>query len=113
MQDVFSDLMRDRDLMKKASEELKERGIAKAQAEAEYQRVKAARALEMKAEGIPATLIQMTIKGDTKVNEKLFERECAVALYESAHEALQLYKLDARLLEAQIQREYDQSKYTV
>lgn len=95
--------------MKAASSELKERGIAKAKAEAEYQAVKNRRVLELKAEGCSASLIQMLIKGDAEVNKKLFERDCADVLYESAKEALQTYKLDARLLEAQISREWNQN----
>lgn len=109
MHEIYSALSRDRDLMKAASKELKERGIMKAKAEAEYQTAKNKRVLELKAEGCSASMIQMTIKGDPEVNKKLFERDCAEVIYESAKEALQVYKLDARLLEAQISREWNQN----
>ena len=36
----------------------------------------------------------------------MFERDCAQVRYDSAKEALQVYKLDARMLEAQIDREW-------
>ena len=106
MSDLLSELIRDRELMKTASKQLKERGVALAVAEAEYQTAKAKRALAMQANGQSATMIQLVIKGDEEVSRKLFARDCAEAEYESAREALNVYKLDARLLEAQIDREY-------
>ena len=106
MSDLLSELIRDRELMKTASKQLKERGVALAVAEAEYQTAKAKRALAMQADGQSVTMIQLVIKGDEEVSEKLFARDCAEAEYESAREALNVYKLDARLLEAQIDREY-------
>lgn len=110
MQQVYEDLARDRDLMQRASRELKDRGIALARAEAEYQTAKNKRALEMKAEGYAATMISLILKGDDEVSVKLFERDCAQVLYDSAKEALQCYKLDARLLESQLEREWNDAK---
>lgn len=106
MSDPVSELARDRDLMKRASEEMKRRGIALAKAEAEYQTAKNATALLLKADGYSATMIAMVIKGDERVSVPMFARDCAQVEYESAREALNVYKLDARLLEAQIDREY-------
>lgn len=106
MSDLVSELMADRQQMKAASQRLEEAGMALATAEAEYQRVKHVRTLQMKAKGHSATMIQLLVKGDEKVNQKMFERDCAQVLYDSAREALNVYKLDARLLEAQIDREY-------
>lgn len=106
MEDPMSGLMRDRELMKRASAELKERGVAAAIAEAEYQAAKAKTALALKAEGLSATLIQLVIKGCDDVAPLLLARDCAQVDYDSAREALNVYKLDARLLEAQIDREY-------
>ena len=110
MQEIYAALNRDRNLMKAASEELKSRGLAKAKAEADYQATKNRRVLEMKAEGYSASLINLLIKGDPEVNGKLFERECAEVVYDSAKEALNVYKLDARMLEAQLEREWNDAK---
>lgn len=104
--DLIPALMRDRELMKTASRELKERGVALAKAEAEYQAAKNATALRMKAEGFSATMINLILKGDDHVSQLLFARDCAQVEYDSAKEALNVYKLDARLIEAQIDREY-------
>lgn len=107
--DLLSDLQRDRDLMRKAVAECTDRGRKLAKAEAEYQAIKNVRVLEMKAEMLPATLIQILIKGDPAVNEKLLQRDVAQVEYDSARDAVNVYKLDARLIEQQIQREWNQS----
>ena len=51
-------------------------------------------------------MIAMILKGDERVSVPMFARDCAQVEYDSAREALNVYKLDARLLEAQIDREY-------
>lgn len=98
---------RDRERMLQAVTAAKERGIALARAEAEYQTAKHKKVLELKAEGRSATEIQMLVKGDDEVSLKLFERDCAQVEYDSAREAINAYKLSARLVEAQIQREWN------
>lgn len=94
-----------RELMFTAQEQLEELGREKARAEAAYQATKARVALRMKADGMTATMIQLTIKGDPEVNTALMARDCAETDYESAKEALNVYKLDLRVVEAQIERE--------
>lgn len=108
MLDLLNGLEEDRKLMKRASEELKKRGYELAQSEADYQRLKYSKALQMKADGMSATMISLILKGDEEVSAALFKRDCAQADYQSAIEALNVYKLDSRLLEAQIQREWGQ-----
>lgn len=78
-----------------------------AKAEAEYQRAKAVRVRQMRAEKLPATIVQLMIKGDEAVNDLLFERDSAKSLYEATSKAIDTYKLDARLLEARIQRDWN------
>ena len=98
---------RDRKLMLTAVTEAKARGVALAKAESEYQVAKHRKVLQLKAEGVPSTLIQLLVKGDEDVSLKLFERDCAQVEYDSAREAINAYKLSARLVEAQIQREWN------
>lgn len=107
--DLVAAVESDRRMMLLAVEEAKKRGIALAKAEAEYQTAKHAKALQMRSEGIPATLIAVMLKGDEDVSCRLFERDCAQAEYDSAREAINAYKLSARLIEAQIQREWNMS----
>lgn len=107
--DLLTSLQRDRELMLKAVSEAKERGIKLAHAEASYQTAKHRRVLQMKADGMSATMISLLLKGDEEVSISLFERDCAQVEYDSAKEAINAYKLSARLTEAQIQREWNQS----
>lgn len=96
----------DRELMFSCPAEIQKLGEELARAEAEYQQVKARVALRMKLNGETATYIQMVIKGDDEVNEALFRRDCAQSNYEAAKESLNVYKLDLRVVEAQIEREF-------
>lgn len=109
--DLINALNDDRQMMLRAVKEAKERGIKLAEAERDYQRAKNVRVIEMRADHEPATLIQLLIKGDPAVNEKLFERDVAKIEYESAQEAINAYKLSARLIEQQIQREWNSGGY--
>lgn len=86
---------------------LPEAGRRYAEAEAEYQKAKAVRVMELRDEKVPATLIALMVKGDPAVNRKLFDRDSAKSLYEATNKAIDTYKLDARLLESRIQRDWN------
>lgn len=104
--DLYNAWAEDRQLMFDSQQKLKRLGETKARAEAEYQKVKARVAFRMKADGYSASMIQTVIKGDEEVNTALMRRDCAESEYESEKEALNVYKLDLRVVEAQIEREY-------
>ena len=108
---MIAELEEKRRLMKETVDELFEKSQKAAEAEAAYQAAKATRALEMKAQGVAATLIETVIKGDPKVNRKLLERDLTLGEYKATQEALNVYKLDCRLLEAQISRDWSTSEY--
>lgn len=96
----------DRQLMFESISKLADLGAKAARAEADYQATKARVALQMKHDGERVTFIEMAIKGQETVNEALFRRDCAKAEYEAEREALNVYKLDLRVAEAQIEREF-------
>ena len=81
-------------------------GQEAAKAEAEYQKAKAIRALELKAQDNSASMINLRIKGDAQVNGYLMDRECTRALYEADKELINTLKLKIRIIESQLQREY-------
>jgi hypothetical protein len=56
----------------------------KAQAEREYRSSLAVKILELRQEGLPATLITDLARGDEKVSMLKLERDKQVALYESS-----------------------------
>lgn len=102
---LFAAWAEDRALMFDSIRKLASLGTKAAQAEAVYQATKARVALEMKADGEKVTYIEMAIKGQPEVNEAMLKRDCARAEYEAEKEALNVYKLDLRVAEAQIERE--------
>jgi len=85
---------------------LRKNGDAYAKAEQEYQIAKAQTLLKMKEAGAGATEIQLSIKGQPEVSEKLFARDVAKVMYETNQEHINTVKLQLRLLDNQIAREW-------
>lgn len=83
-------------------------GIDWANAENEYQKAKHIRAYELKDEGMAATMISIVLKGDPFVSEKLRERDSYSVLYESSKSRINAIKLEMRIFESQLQREWGQ-----
>lgn len=88
---------------------LRKRGNEFAKAEVEYQVAKAQTVLKMKEEGLSATEINLSIKGQPAVSEKLFARDIAKVFYEANQEHINTVKLQLRLIDNQIQREWSQN----
>lgn len=109
--DLLAELIEARRQMQEALLEYDEAGQELASVECEYQRVKARIALTLKAEKHPATMINLILKGDERVSTALFARDCAQARYDAAKERIQVCKLDARLIESQISREYGNANF--
>ena len=89
--------MRSRALAQEALKEASKRCEEYALAQSEYYTAKATAALRMKAEGMPATIIAATVKGDDDVAFKLFEFTLAEGKYRTAMKAIDVYKDDARM----------------
>ncbi len=85
---------------------LRKNGNEYAKAEAEYQVAKAQMVLKMKEAGATNTEIQLSVKGQPEVSELLFKRDVAKVMYESNQEHINTVKLQLRLLDNQIAREW-------
>ena len=92
MDDITRSLEEARKLMNERMMLMRPNGIRSAEAERDYQRVKAETVLQLEAEGKSAKMIELIIKGLPEVNQKLFERDCAKAVYESNKEAVNVSK---------------------
>lgn len=88
---------------------LRKNGDAYAQAERDYQVAKAQTVLKMKDAGASVTEISLSIKGQPEVAEKLFKRDVARVMYEANQEHINTVKLQLRLLDNQIAREWSQN----
>jgi hypothetical protein len=62
--------------------------------------------LEERAKGTPVTIISDVCRGDPEVAKLRLERDIAKTVYESAQEAINGYKLQIRILDAQVEREW-------
>lgn len=88
---------------------LRRNGNEFAKAERAYQVAKAQTVLKMKDAGASITEIGLSIKGQPEVAELLFKRDVARVMYEANQEHINTVKLQLRLLDNQIAREWSQN----
>ena len=100
-------------MMKLAQREAKGRGITLSAVTARYYSAKAEETLELYEKGYPATLIANMIKGQPRTNALLEKKLAEEAGYRNAVEATNVYKLIARILNDEQQREWEQARRTV
>lgn len=82
-----------------------------AEAERDYKIMLRQEALKLRSEkGMPVTLISQIIFGVPEVADKRFKRDVAEAMYNTAQENINSLKLQIRLLDAQLQREWGNIK---
>ena len=93
-------------LLDKAVYALGEKGRAYAQAEHDYKVALSKRILAHRAEGTPVTIISDICRGEPDVANLRLKKDIAEVQYKAATEAIQNYKLQIRILDAQIEREW-------
>ena len=87
---------------------LKEYGLKLAEAERDYKICLRQEALKLRSEkGMAITLIQQVVYGVPEVAEKRFKRDVAETMYNTAQEKINTLKLQIRILESQLQREWN------
>lgn len=106
MQDLQKSLKKNFDFLHAALTQIGKRGEEYALAEADYRSELAKRMLERKTEGIAATILSDICRGEPDIANLKFQRDCAEAKYKAALEAVNVYKLKIKSLEAQIEREW-------
>lgn len=106
---LYQELDQKTRLLDQAVKELRARGTAFAEAERDYRVAKASAILDEREKGTPATLTIDLVKGSETVSMLKFKRDCAEVLYKSALEFINVTKLEIRLLENQIAREFGQA----
>ena len=90
---------------------LRETGTEFAEAERDYKIKLREEALKLRAEkGMPVTLIQQVVYGVPEVAEKRFNRDVKEAIYQANQEAINSTKLQIRVIESQLQREWGNNK---
>ena len=85
---------------------LRKTGTDYALAEKNYKIQLRQTALELRSQDMAIGMIDKTIYGDPKVAELRFKRDVAEALYKANQEHINATKLEIRILESQLSREY-------
>lgn len=106
MDDLMRELNEIRAELNKSIKLLRKSGNAAALAEKEYQIAKSEAVMRLKAEGCPATIIALIIKGQPEVSEKMFARDTARVLYATHQEHINVKKKDLSVIAEQIEREW-------
>ena len=85
---------------------LRRTGNALSEAERDYKVLLRQECLKLRDEGMAVGIIDKVIYGIPSVAEKRFKRDVAKVVYEANQESINSIKLQMRLLEAQISREW-------
>ena len=105
--DLVNDINVLTDRLNLAVKQLLKHGQDLAQKERDYKITLRQEALKLRQEkGMPVTLISQIIYGVPEVADKRFKRDVAETIYNAEQENINSIKLQIRILEAQIQREW-------
>lgn len=94
------------DLLSQSIKSLKRTSEAYAKAEMDYKILLRQECLKLRDEGMAIGMISLTCYGIPSVAEARFKRDIAEATYKANQEAIQSYKLQLRLMDNQISREW-------
>jgi len=105
--DLYQEIQQKTNELDTSVRQLRVSGTAFAQAERDYKVELRKEALKLRAEkDMPVTLIQQVVYGIEIVAELRFKRDIAEAVYQANQESINSIKLQLRLLESQLNREY-------
>ena len=110
MNDLVTEIGNKSRMLDVAIAELKKRGQKYAEVEKAYRIALARRILEEREKGTPVTIISDICRGSTQIAGLRFERDCAKVVYKSAMEAINSMKLQIRLMDSQLDREWGAAK---
>lgn len=105
--DLFNQIQELTEKLNVATKSLAKKGQELAEAERDYKITLRQEALKLRAEkGMPVTLIQQVVYGVPEVAEKRFKRDVAETMYTTNQEYINTTKLQIRILESQLNREF-------
>ena len=106
MSDLFEELQAKTRQLDTSIRQLRKNGTEYAEAERDYKVLLRTECLRLRDEGMAIGMIQLTCYGIPSVAEARVRRDIAQVVYEANQEAIQAIKLQMRLIESQIQREW-------
>lgn len=107
MNDLVNEIWEKGRLLETALLEAKKRGLDFADKERCYKIALARKMLEERAKGTPVSIISDICKGDEVIANVRYERDAAEIVYENAREAINTYKMQLRMLNDQLSREWE------
>lgn len=110
MDDLYTEREQKTKELDVAIKHLRKTATAYADAEKEYKILLRSECLKLRDEGMAIGLIDKTCFGIPSVADARFKRDVAEAVYKANMEAINSIKLQLRLIEGQIQREWGQAK---
>lgn len=104
--DLFNELNAKLEQLSASLKKLRQTGSEYAKTERDYKILLRQEVLKLRNEGEAIGVIQLTCYGIPSVAEARFKRDVAEAIYKANQEAINTLKLEIRLIESQLQREY-------
>lgn len=104
--DLFNELQAKTKDLEISIKSLRQTGTNYAQAEKDYKVLLRQECLRLRDEGMAIGMIDKTCYGIPSVAEARFKRDVAEAVYKANQEAINSIKLQMRLIENQLNREY-------
>ena len=104
--DLFNELQAKTKDLEISIKSLRQTGTNYAQAEKDYKVLLRQECLRLRDEGMAIGMIDKTCYGIPSVAEARFKRDVAEAVYKANQEAINSIKLQMRLIENQLSREY-------
>jgi len=108
--DLINEIQSKQTMLDKSIKELRNTGTSYAQAERDYKVSLRTHALRLREDGMAIGMIDKTIFGIPEVADLRFQRDVAKVVYDANQDAIQSIKLQLRLLDAQLSREWGNSK---
>lgn len=107
--DLYSELQAKTAQLDMSIKMLRKNGSEYAKAERDYKVLLRVECLKLRDAGMPVGIIEKICYGIPAVAEKRFQRDIAESVYKANQEAINTLKLEMRLIESQIQREWGQA----
>lgn len=108
--ELWNEIQEKQKMLDKAIKELAQNGYNLAECERDYKIAVNKKALELRSQDVPVTLINQVIYGYEDIAKLRFERDTAQVKYNANLEYIQTIKLMIRILENQLSREYGNAK---
>ena len=110
MDDLYQELQQKTKQLEVSIKQLRKSGTDYAEAERDYKILLRSECLKLRDEGMAIGLIGKTCFGIPSVAEARFKRDVSEAVYKANMEAINSIKLQLRLIEGQLQREWGAAK---